>query len=109
MSMAPARMSPSMDICLPGMASREKRAATSATRSEPFVMTTNCTIVMMRKITVPTMRFPATTYSPKVVMMSPASASSRMRRVEAMPSERRNSVVSRRREGKETKESGDLM
>jgi hypothetical protein len=30
-----------MDICLPGMASKVKRAATSATRSDPFEMTMN--------------------------------------------------------------------
>ena len=37
-SMVPARMSASMHICLPGMASSEKRAATSATRSAPLVI-----------------------------------------------------------------------
>ena len=37
----PARKSLSMLICLPGMASNEKRALTSAIRSEPLVMTIN--------------------------------------------------------------------
>ncbi|RYZ12665.1 MAG: hypothetical protein EOO24_02595, partial [Comamonadaceae bacterium] len=40
----------SIDICLPGIASSEKRAPTSATRSEPFVITTNCTIVRIRNL-----------------------------------------------------------
>ena len=56
--MMPARMSASMLICLPGMASRVKRAATSATRSAPLVMTMNCTSVMIRKITAPTTKLP---------------------------------------------------
>ena len=53
-SRVPARRSASMAICLPGMASRVKRAATSATRSAPLVMTINCTRVMIKKITPPT-------------------------------------------------------
>ena len=65
-SIAPARRSASMDICLPGIASRVKRAATSETRSAPFAMTTNCTIVMMRKITAPTTKLPPTTKFPNV-------------------------------------------
>ena len=40
-----------MLICLPGIASSVKRAPTSATRSEPFAITMNCTIVMIRKTT----------------------------------------------------------
>ncbi len=43
-----------MAICLPGMASRTKRAPTSATRSEPLAMTMNWMIVSMRKTTAPT-------------------------------------------------------
>ncbi len=42
-----------MAICLPGMASRVKRAPTSATRSAPFVTTTNWMTARMRKITAP--------------------------------------------------------
>ncbi len=34
-----------MLICLPGMESSVKRAATSATRCAPFVTTTNCTMM----------------------------------------------------------------
>ena len=40
-SMIPAFKSASILICLPGIASKVKRAATSATRSEPLVITTN--------------------------------------------------------------------
>ena len=66
LSIRPERRSESMDICLPGMASSEKRAATSATRSEPLAMTMNCTTVMMRNTTSPTTRLPPATMSPKV-------------------------------------------
>ena len=47
-----------MDICLPGMASRVKRAATSATRSAPLAMTMNWMMVRMRKTTAPTTKLP---------------------------------------------------
>ena len=40
-SIRPLFKSASMAICLPGMASRVNLAATSATRSEPFVITIN--------------------------------------------------------------------
>ncbi|MNE95777.1 hypothetical protein D3C80_1939120 [compost metagenome] len=59
-----ARRSLSMDICLPGSASRVNRAATSATRSEPLVITRKLTTVRMRKMTNPTARLPTTTKSP---------------------------------------------
>ena len=59
--MMPALRFESMAICLPGMASRVNRAATSLMRPAPLVMTMNCTITMMRKITTPTKRLsPAT-------------------------------------------------
>ena len=63
-----------MDICLPGMASRVKRADTSDTRSAPLATTTSCKRVMIRKITRPTTRFPFTTKLPKAWITSPASA-----------------------------------
>jgi hypothetical protein len=44
-SMCPARSSASIDIGLPGMTSSVKRAATSATRSDPFEITMNWFIV----------------------------------------------------------------
>ena len=50
----PALRSASMAICLPGMASSVKRAATSATRPAPLVMTTKLMITRMAKTTMPT-------------------------------------------------------
>ena len=50
-SMRPALRSASMAICLPGIASRVKRAATSVTRSAPLVMTMNWMTTRMRKTT----------------------------------------------------------
>lgn len=55
-----------MLICLPGMPSSEKRALTSATRSEPFVMTMNWTIVTITNTISPTPRLPPTAKLPKV-------------------------------------------
>jgi hypothetical protein len=48
-------MSASMLICLPGIESSVKRAATSATRCAPEVTTTYCTTTRMMKTTTPTM------------------------------------------------------
>ena len=98
--MWPARSSASIDICLPGIASSVKRAATSATRSEPFEMTMNWIIVRIRKMTAPTTRLPATTKLPNARITSPASACSRMRRVAETSSASRNSVVSSSSVGK---------
>ena len=77
----PAFRSASIAICLPGIASRVKRAATSATRPAPFVMTTNWMTTRMKKTTSPTTRLPPTTNEPKAWMTPPASPCSRMRRV----------------------------
>ena len=99
-SMWPARSSASIDICLPGMASSVKRAATSATRSEPLETTRNWIMVRIRKITAPTTRLPATTKLPKARMTSPASARSRMSRVAETSRARRNSVVNSSNVGK---------
>ena len=60
-----------MAICLPGMASRLNLAATSATRSAPFVITMNCISTMMRKMIKPTTTFPLSTKSPKALMTWP--------------------------------------
>jgi hypothetical protein len=46
--------SASIAICLPGMLSRVKRAATSATRWAPLVTTTYCTTIRMRNTIRPT-------------------------------------------------------
>ena len=54
--MAPELYSASMDICLPGRPSRVKRAATSAMRVAPFVMTIACTAMMTMKMMKPMTR-----------------------------------------------------
>ena len=53
-----------MAICLPGMASRWKRAATSAMRPEPLVMTTKLTITRMVKTMMPMTKLPLMTKLP---------------------------------------------
>ncbi|MNL51246.1 hypothetical protein D3C87_1743290 [compost metagenome] len=73
-SMRPAERSASMAICLPGMASRLKRAATSAIRPEPLVMTMKFTITRTMKITIPMMKLPRVTKLPKASMTWPAAA-----------------------------------
>ncbi len=50
---SPALRSASMAICLPGMASRVKRAATSAMRPEPLVMTRKFTMTTIVKMMQP--------------------------------------------------------
>ena len=49
----PAFKSASMAICLPGIASNVKRAATSATRPAPLVMTTKLMITRMANTMMP--------------------------------------------------------
>ncbi len=89
-----------MLICFPGRASRVKRAATSAIRPAPLVITTNCTTVMMTKITRPTTKLFPTTILPKASITFPASALVRIRRVEEIFSARRKRVAVSSREGK---------
>ncbi len=88
-----------MAICLPGMASRVNRAATSLMRSAPLVMTMNWMMTRIRKMTRPTTRLPPATNSPNVWMIRPASPCRRINRVEATFRDRRNSVVNSSREG----------
>ena len=52
-SIRPADRSASMAICLPGMESRVKRAATSAIRPEPLVITTKFTITRIANTMMP--------------------------------------------------------
>ncbi len=109
-SIMPAARSASMAICLPGMASRVKRAATSETRPAPLVMTAKFTTSRMTKMTMPTTRLPPTAKRPKVSMRWPAAPGPsppcrRMRRVVATLSARRKRVVMRSREGKTEKSS----
>ncbi len=97
----PAFRSASIAICLPGMASRVKRAATSATRPAPAVITTNWMTTMIRKITMPTITLPPTTKLPKAWITLPASPCSRISLVTEMLIARRNSVVNSRSDGNE--------
>ena len=62
-----------MDSCLPGMASRVNRAATSEMRVAPLVITTNWITIMMVKITNPTRALEPATNSPKACTTSPAA------------------------------------
>ncbi|MNH37194.1 hypothetical protein D3C79_980650 [compost metagenome] len=82
------------------MPSRENRAATSATRSEPLVMTMNWTMVTIAKITKPTTRLSPITNSPKDAMISPASACTRISRLVLIDNARRNNVVINNSAGK---------
>jgi hypothetical protein len=103
----PARTSASMLICLPGIASSAKRAATSATRSEPLAMTMNCTIAMIRNTTPPTTTLLPTINFPKVSMMWPALACSRINLVDAMFSASRKSVVKSSSDGNVESDSAE--
>ena len=53
-SITPAFKSASMDICLPGMASKVKRAFTSETRPAPLVTTMKLMIIKIAKMMKPT-------------------------------------------------------
>ena len=110
----PADRSASIAICLPGMASSEKRAATSAIRPEPFVMTTKFTITRMMKTTTPMTKLPCIRKPPKAWMMLPAASGpswpcARIRRVVAMFSASLSSVASRRTVGKAENSRGFLI
>ena len=107
-SIRPADRSASIAICLPGMASRVKRAATSAMRPEPLVMTTKFTITRMAKTITPMTKLPPIMKLPKASMTWPAAvgalvavAEDQARRgeVERQPQQRRDQQ--HRREGGE--------
>ena len=87
------------------MASRVKRAATSATRPEPFVITTNWMTTRIRKTTRPTSTLPPTTNAPNAWITPPASPCSRISRVTLTLIASRNSVVSSSSDGKAAKSS----
>jgi chemotaxis protein MotB len=53
--MSPELRSASIDICLPGSASRVKRAVTSEMRTAPWLITTYWIAISTRKITTPMM------------------------------------------------------
>ncbi len=67
-SISPEERSASIAICLPGIASRVKRAATSAMRPEPLVMTTKFTITRMAKTIRPMTKLPPMISLPKAWM-----------------------------------------
>ena len=103
-----------MAICLPGMASKVKRAATSAMRPEPLVITTKLISTMIRKMMMPTAKLPPTTKLPKDWITCPTAPWpswpwSRMSRVEAIFSASLNRVVISSSEGKEEKSSGLVL
>ena len=90
-----------MAICLPGIASKVKRAATSDTRSAPLVTTIICTNTIIRKMIIPSTMFPWAIIKPKDLITPPASPLlPRMARVVDTFSPSRNSVVISSRDGK---------
>ena len=96
-SIRPADRSASIAICLPGMASKVKRAATSAMRPEPLVMTTKFTSTRMANTMMPITKLPAITKLPNAWMTWPAASvpswpCARIRRVEARLRARRSMV-----------------
>ena len=103
-----------MAICLPGMASRVKRAPTSAMRSAPLVTTMKLITTRIAKTIRPTAKLPPTRKWPKLSITLPAAAaplwpSSSTTRVEATLSDRRSSVVISSTVGKAAKSSGLTM
>ena len=52
-SINPAFISASIDICLPGIASKVKRADTSEMRTAPWFMTTYWMAISTKKMTAP--------------------------------------------------------
>ena len=110
----PADRSASIAICLPGMASRLKRAATSAMRPEPLVMTTKFTITRIVNTMMPITKLPLITKLPNASMTWPAAAvpscpCDRIRRVEARLSASRSIVEISRMVGNEENSSGVWM
>ncbi len=71
--MSPLLRSASIAICLPGIASRVKRALTSDTRPAPLVTTTKLMMTRIANTTRPTAVLPPTTKSPKASMTRPAA------------------------------------
>ncbi len=94
-----------MAICLPGMPSKVKRAATSATRPAPLVITMNWITMIMRNTTRPTMTEPPITKCPKEETTLPALACRSTWRVTLTLSARRNMVAISKREGNTEKSS----
>ena len=97
----PVLRSASIAICLPGIASRVKRAPTSATRPAPLVITTNWMTMRIRKMTRPTTTLPPTTKLPNASTTWPASPceqdQARDGDVDRQPEERREQQQRRER------------
>ena len=89
-----------MAICLPGMASRVKRAPTSATREAPLVTTTNWMTTRIRNTTSPTTTEPPTTNEPNDWITPPAEPVVRISRVDDTLRARRNRVAISSSDGK---------
>ena len=111
---SPEERSASIAICLPGMESRVNRAATSAIRPEPLVITTKFTITRMANTITPITTLPCMTKAPKAWMTSPAASVpsapfERISRVEAILRPRRRRVVINSTAGKAENSSGRLM
>ena len=112
--MSPAERSASIAICLPGMASRLKRAATSAIRPEPLVMTTKFTITRIVNTMMPMTKLPLMTKLPNASMTWPAAAvpscpCARIRRVDARLSASRSIVAISSTVGNDENSSGAWM
>ncbi len=98
--MAPVFRSASMAICFPGMASSVNLAVTSATRSEPLLITRNWIKIRMMKMMEPTIRSPPPTNCPKVLTTLPDVPVDRIALVEETFMAIRNMVVKSRIVGK---------
>jgi hypothetical protein len=113
-SIMPALRSASIAICLPGMASKWKRAATSAIRPEPLVMTTKFTITRMVNTMMPMTKLPLITKLPNAWMTWPAAEvpswpCANISRVEARLSANRSMVEINNTVGKAENSSGVWM
>ena len=113
-SISPEERSASIAICLPGIASNANRAATSAIRPEPLVMTTKFTSTKMAKTMMPITKLPLMTKLPKASITRPAAPVpswpfDRIRRVDARLSASRETVAMSRIVGNELKSSGLWM
>ena len=107
----PAERSASIAICLPGMASSEKRAATSAMRPAPLVITMKLITTRMANTTTPMTKSPPTTKAAKPLITEPAAPRPlwplvRISRTVARLSASRSSVATSRTVGKLEKSSG---
>ena len=110
----PDDKSASIAICFPGMASRLKRAETSAIRPDPFVITIKLTIINIEKTITPITGFPLIINCPKAWITCPAASvpvwpSAKIRRVEAKLSDSLSIVAIRSIMGNALKSSGLLM